>query len=52
MATMKELSDARTRTSMQSPDHLKRWLDASGRRWLVVDAREMVDALPESACAG
>ncbi len=33
------------RTAMTSPEQLKRWLEKSGRRWLVFDALELVDAL-------
>lgn len=32
--------------SIKSKDHLKEWLEASGRRWLVFDALDLVDALP------
>lgn len=30
---------------MKSPDHLKRWLAASGRQWLIFNALDLVDAL-------
>lgn len=32
-------------TAMKSVDHLKQWLDASGRRWLVFNALDLADAL-------
>ena len=32
-------------TAMKSPDHLKAWLDASGRRWMVMHSIDLVDAL-------
>ena len=32
--------------SVKSPDHLKRWLAATDRRWLVFDALALVDSLP------
>lgn len=41
-----ELAQARNATSMQSPEHLKQWLDQTGRRWIVINAQELVDALP------
>lgn len=41
-----EMSQAKMRVAMQSVEHLKRWLEASGRRWLVFPAMELVDALP------
>lgn len=31
-------------TAMTDPEHLKRWLDASGRRYIVLDSKDMVDA--------
>ena len=33
-------------TAMKSPDHLREWLDATGRRWLVFDGVDLVKALP------
>jgi len=44
--TSQERSEAQMRVAMQSPEHLKRWLEASGRRWLVLDAMALVEALP------
>lgn len=32
--------------SIKSPDHLKQWLAETGRRWLVIDALQLVEALP------
>jgi len=37
---------ARERVSISDPDHLKRWLEESNRKWLVLDSSELVDALP------
>ena len=34
------------RTSMASPEKLIQWLEASGRAWLVFNARQLVQALP------
>ena len=34
------------KAAMASPDHMKAWLDASGRRWLVFSAQDMIDGLP------
>jgi len=34
------------RVAIASPEHLKRWLHDTDRRWLVFDALELVDSLP------
>lgn len=34
------------KAAMASPEHMKLWLQESGRRWLVFDALELIDALP------
>lgn len=39
-------SEAAMRVAMQSPQQLRKWLHESGRRWLVFDALELVEALP------
>jgi hypothetical protein len=44
--TAEERMAAVLRTSITSPDHLKRWLEQSGRRWLVLDSVQLVEALP------
>lgn len=36
----------RVSTAMSSASHLKAWLKASGRAWLVINGDELVDALP------
>lgn len=41
-----ELARRLFKVSMKTPEHLKKWLEASGRRWLVLDTLELVDALP------
>lgn len=40
-----ERIDARMRVALSSPEHLKRFLAESGRRWIVFDAAHLVDAL-------
>jgi hypothetical protein len=40
-----EKSEAQMRVAMESPNHLKEWLLASGRQWIVLDSLELVDAL-------
>lgn len=37
---------AQERVSIKDPEHLQRWLDASGRQYLVFRATELVTALP------
>lgn len=34
------------RVAISSPEHLKRWLRDTDRRWLIFDALELVDSLP------
>jgi len=41
-----EKSEAQIRIAMKDPEHLKRWLEESGRRWVVFAAKDLVDALP------
>ncbi len=43
--SMAERAQALLNVSIKSPDHLKRWLQQSGRRWMVFDALDLVDAL-------
>jgi hypothetical protein len=38
-------SRAAMATALRSPDHMKAWLDASGRRWLIFNAIDLVDSL-------
>lgn len=45
-AVVTEAAEAADRVSMQDPEHLKRWLAASGRTWLVFNALDLVDSLP------
>jgi hypothetical protein len=40
-----EMAERVERVAMKSPDHLKRWLEATGLRWLVLNTAELVDAL-------
>lgn len=44
--SMKEMSERLLRVSLKDPGHLKEWLEASGRRWLIFDSRDLVDSLP------
>lgn len=41
-----ELTRAAERTAMASPTQLKQWLIASGRRYIIFDSDDLVDALP------
>ncbi len=40
------LSPEQLAVAMKDPGHLKQWLEASGRRYMVFPAMELVDALP------
>lgn len=44
--TMEEMSQRLIRTSLKDPEHLKKWLDESNRRYLVFDSLDLVDSLP------
>ena len=44
--TMQERAECLLRVSLKDPEHLKRWLQESGRRYLVFDSVELVDSLP------
>ena len=41
-----ERIEALARVAIRDKAHLKRWLQASGRQWLVFNALDLVDALP------
>lgn len=41
-----ERAEAQMSTAMASPDHLRQWLDETGRHWLVLNTDELVKALP------
>ena len=41
-----EKSEAQIRTAMKDPQKLVEWLEASGRRWVVFNAMDLVKALP------
>ena len=41
-----DLRAARVKTAMASPEHLKQWLKASGRAWVVFKGDDLVNALP------
>jgi len=43
--TPEERIEAVARVSMKDKDHLKRWLQATNRDWLVFNAIDLVDAL-------
>lgn len=51
--TPEDRAQALLNVAIKSPDHLKRWLQASGRRWMVFDALNLVDSLkwPEGVMA-
>lgn len=38
--------EAMKRVSLKTPEALKTWLAASGRRWLIFDSLDLVDSLP------
>lgn len=38
--------EAADNVAMQSPDHLKRWLKATGRLWIALPVDDIVNALP------
>ena len=44
--TVEERAKCLLNVAIQSPAHLKRWLGSTGRRWLVFNALDLVDALP------
>jgi hypothetical protein len=44
--TIEEQSKRLLRIAIQDPEHLKRWLEESGRSWLVFNSLDLVDALP------
>lgn len=44
--SLQEQSERLLRVSLSSPEQLKEWLEKSGRKWLVFNALELVDALP------
>ena len=39
------IAAARVRTAMKDPEHMKRWLNASGRMFIVLKADDLIDAL-------
>ena len=41
-----ERSEAQMRVAMESPQHLRDWLVASGREWIVLRGDDLVKALP------
>lgn len=41
-----ELSEEQLRIAVKDRAHLKEWLHASGRQWLVLNGDHLVDALP------
>lgn len=40
------LTAEQANVAMKSPEHLKLWLSETGRRWLVLNSLDLVDALP------
>lgn len=41
-----KLTEAQQNTAIKDPEHLKRWLAATGRRYLVLNTFDLVDGLP------
>jgi hypothetical protein len=46
MPDTKELAQAQVNVAMKDPEHLKNWLEASGRRWLIFRSVDLINALP------
>lgn len=44
--TLEEQSERLFRVAIKSPEHLKKWLKASGRGWIVLKSDDLVDGLP------
>lgn len=44
--SMAEQTKRLLRVSLKDPEHLKRWLQETGRRWMVLDSLDLVDSLP------
>jgi hypothetical protein len=42
----KALNAEQVRTAMKSPEHLARWLEATNRKWVVLNSADLVKALP------
>jgi len=38
-------AEARVQVSMKDPEHMKRWLNESGRKYIIIKADELVDSL-------
>jgi hypothetical protein len=43
--TAEERIEALNNVAIKSPEQLKKWLQASGRKWLIFDSLDLVDAL-------
>ena len=41
-----ELSQEQINTAMKDPNHLKKWLEESGRKWLTFNTKDLVNAMP------
>jgi hypothetical protein len=46
-----ELSEQQLRTAMQDQEHLIRWMEESGRTWLIFNGKHLASALPWPAGA-
>lgn len=44
--TLEEITQRYLNVSIKDKEHLKRWLEKSGRRWLLFDSLGLVDSLP------
>lgn len=41
-----ELSQEQINTAMKDPEHLKKWLQESKRRWMTFNTKDLIAALP------
>jgi len=44
--TMEEMSQRILNISLRDKNHLKDWLEQTNRKWLIFNARDLIDALP------
>lgn len=44
--TLEEQAQRLFNVAIKDPEHLKRWLQESGRTWLIFNTNDLVDALP------
>jgi len=46
-----ELSQEAINTAMKDPEHLKKWLQESGRRWMTFNTKDLIESIPWPAGA-